>query len=74
MLRNLQRIPLAKASERYIRSRRRTDDRGQGSSKEVGYERFGSEVEPERTATGFDAGYYGKMLEKGWEEAGFVFR
>jgi DNA polymerase I len=31
------------------------------------------EVEPERTAAGFDAGYYGKMLEKAWEEAAFVF-
>lgn len=24
-------------------------------------------------AAGFDAGYYGKLLEKAWEEAGFVF-
>jgi DNA polymerase, archaea type len=32
------------------------------------------EVEPERTAAGFDAGYYEKLLEKAWEEAGFVFR
>ena len=31
------------------------------------------EVEPERTAAEFDAGYYGKLLEKAWEEAGFVF-
>ena len=32
------------------------------------------EVEPERTASEFDAGYYGKLLEKAWEEVGFVFR
>jgi DNA polymerase elongation subunit (family B) len=32
------------------------------------------EVEPERTASEFDAGYYGKLLEKAWEEAAFVFR
>jgi|EPASupsiteSAE347_1022098.scaffolds.fasta_scaffold05034_3 hypothetical protein len=31
------------------------------------------EVEPERTAAGFDAVYYGKLLGKAWEEAGFVF-
>jgi hypothetical protein len=31
-------------------------------------------VEPERTASEFDAGYYGKLLEKEWEEVGFVFR
>jgi DNA polymerase elongation subunit (family B) len=31
------------------------------------------EVEPERMASGFDAGYYGKLLEKAWEEAAFVF-
>ncbi|VVB68980.1 DNA polymerase 1 [uncultured archaeon] len=31
------------------------------------------EVEPERTASGFDAGYYGKLLEKAWEEVAFVF-
>ena len=31
------------------------------------------EVEPERTASEFDAGYYGKLLEKAWEEVGFVF-
>ena len=31
------------------------------------------EVEPERTAAEFDAGYYGKLLEKAWEEVGFVF-
>ncbi len=32
------------------------------------------EVEPERTASEFDAGYYRGLLEKAWEEAGFVFR
>ncbi len=32
------------------------------------------EVEPERTASKFDAGYYGKLLEKAWEEAAYVFR
>jgi len=31
------------------------------------------DVEPERWASEFDAGYYGKLLEKAWEEAGFVF-
>ncbi|NPV63645.1 MAG: type B DNA-directed DNA polymerase [Methanotrichaceae archaeon] len=31
------------------------------------------EVETEREASGFDAGYYGKLLEKAWEEAGYVF-
>jgi len=31
------------------------------------------EVEPERTASEFDVGYYGKLLEKVWEEVGFVF-
>jgi DNA polymerase, archaea type len=31
------------------------------------------EVEPERTAAGFDAGYCGKLLEKAWEEARSVF-
>ena len=31
------------------------------------------EADPERTARGFDAGYYGKLLEKAWEEAAFVF-
>jgi len=31
------------------------------------------EVDPERTAAEFDAGYYGKLLEKAWEEVGFVF-
>lgn len=31
------------------------------------------EVEPERTAAEFDAGYYRKLLEKAWGEAAFVF-
>jgi DNA polymerase I len=31
------------------------------------------DVEPERWASEFDEGYYGKLLEKAWEEAGFVF-
>ena len=31
------------------------------------------EADPERTARGFDAGYYGKLLEKAWDEAAFVF-
>ena len=31
------------------------------------------EVEPERTASEFDAGYYRKLLGKAWEEAAFVF-
>jgi len=31
------------------------------------------EVDPERSASGFDAGYYGKLLEKAWEEVAFVF-
>ena len=31
------------------------------------------EADPERTARGFDAGYYRKLLEKAWEEAAFVF-
>lgn len=31
------------------------------------------EVEPERMASGFDAGHYGKLLEKAWEVAAFVF-
>jgi DNA polymerase elongation subunit (family B) len=32
------------------------------------------EVETEREAAGFDAEYYGKLLEKAWEEAAFVFK
>jgi len=31
------------------------------------------EVDLERTASEFDAGYYTKLLEKAWEEAAFVF-
>jgi DNA polymerase I len=31
------------------------------------------EVEPERSASEFDAGYYGKLLEKAWVEIAFVF-
>jgi len=31
------------------------------------------EADPERTARGFDAGYYRKLLEKAWYEAAFVF-
>jgi DNA polymerase, archaea type len=32
------------------------------------------EAVPERTARGFDSGYYRKLLEKAWEEAACVFR
>ena len=31
------------------------------------------EVEPERTASKFDIGYYGKLLEKAWREVAYVF-
>ena len=31
------------------------------------------DVDPERSASGFDAEYYGKLLEKAWDETGFVF-
>jgi DNA polymerase elongation subunit (family B) len=31
------------------------------------------EVDPERTASKFDAGYYQGLLEKAWGEAAFVF-
>lgn len=31
------------------------------------------EVDPERTASEFDTGYYGKLLEKAWVEAALVF-
>jgi DNA polymerase elongation subunit (family B) len=31
-------------------------------------------VEPERTAEGYDAEYYGKLLEKAWVEVRLVFR
>ena len=30
-------------------------------------------VDPERTASEFDAGYYRGLLEKAWDEAAFVF-
>jgi hypothetical protein len=30
-------------------------------------------VGPERDASKFDAGYYGRLLEKAWAEAEFVF-
>jgi DNA polymerase I len=32
------------------------------------------EVDPARTASEFDAGYYRGLLEKAWEEAAFVFK
>jgi len=31
-------------------------------------------VNPERTASKFDAGYCGKLLHKAWVEAAFVFQ
>ena len=31
------------------------------------------EADTERDASEFDAGYYRKLLEKAWEEAGFIF-
>jgi len=31
------------------------------------------EVDPEGSASEFDAGYYGKLLEKAWSEVAFVF-
>jgi len=31
------------------------------------------EVDPERDASDFDAGYYEKLLEKAWDESAFVF-
>jgi hypothetical protein len=31
------------------------------------------EVEPERWASKFDAGYYGKLLEKAWQKAAFSY-
>jgi len=31
------------------------------------------EVDPERTASEFDAGYYRGLLEKSWGEMAFVF-
>ena len=32
------------------------------------------EVDPERIASKFDAGYYRGLLEKAWSEAAFVLR
>ena len=32
------------------------------------------DVEPERSASEFDAGYYKKLLEKAWDEIAFVFK
>jgi hypothetical protein len=32
------------------------------------------EVEPDRTASEFDAGYYRKLLDKAWEEVAYVFK
>ena len=32
------------------------------------------EVNTERDASEFDAGYYGKLLEKAWEEVAFVLQ
>ena len=32
------------------------------------------EVDTERDASGFDAGYYWKLLEKAWEEAFFALK
>ncbi|MCX6669094.1 MAG: hypothetical protein NTV25_04710 [Methanothrix sp.] len=32
------------------------------------------EVEPERWASEIDTVYYRKLLEKAWEEVGFVFQ
>ncbi|MGD0951387.1 MAG: hypothetical protein ABR985_03180 [Methanotrichaceae archaeon] len=31
------------------------------------------EVDPERTASKFDAAYYRRLLEKAWKEVAFVF-
>jgi hypothetical protein len=31
------------------------------------------DVEPEKSASDFDAEYYGKLLEKAWAEVAFVF-
>lgn len=33
----------------------------------------GWELEPERDASGFDVGYYEKLMEKAWEEVRFAF-
>jgi len=32
------------------------------------------EVDTERTASRFDAGYYRGLLKKAWEDAAFVFK
>ena len=32
------------------------------------------EVDTERDASEFDAGYYAKLLEKAWDEVAFVFK
>ncbi len=32
------------------------------------------EVDAERDASGFDAEYYAKLLEKAWDEVAFVFK
>ena len=32
------------------------------------------EMDTERDAAEFDAGYFGKLLEKVWEEGAFVFK
>jgi len=32
------------------------------------------EVDTDRDASGFDAGYYGRLLEKAWDEVAFVFK
>jgi hypothetical protein len=32
------------------------------------------EVDTERDASGFDAGYYGRLLRKAWDEVAFVLQ
>ena len=32
------------------------------------------EVDTERDASEFDAGYYGRLLRKAWDEVAFIFR
>ena len=44
---------------------------------EIGYVIRGArkwEVDPERTASKFDAAYYRGLLDKAWAEMAFVFR
>jgi DNA polymerase, archaea type len=44
---------------------------------QIGYvvtDAFKWEVDTERDALEFDVGYYGKLLEKAWDEAAFVFQ